>query len=177
VAVILAPTPEASFTYTGNSYGNPTNFTDLSTGDNLVSWFWDFGDGYTGSTQNIYHTYEVPDSVFVVSLRVTNSFGCYDDTVITIQIDKLGTVSNLFTPNNDGNNDYFWIQNGGAKNYGIDIFNRWGQEVYSSEGREIRWDGKTNAGVVLEAGTYYYVLKVYTVNGIIEKTGFVSLFR
>jgi gliding motility-associated-like protein len=177
VLVTVAETPDAAFVYSGTSFGNPTNFTDLSTGNNLVSWLWNFGDGYTSVSQNAYHTYESSDT-FVVTLTVTNAFGCVDSTSQTLGIEQVVTVPNSFTPNGDGNNDILWIQNNGAIAYGITIFNRWGQQVYVSEGREIRWDGKTNAGVDLEMGTYYYVLKVNGgLKGDFEKTGFISLFR
>jgi gliding motility-associated-like protein len=177
VLVTVAETPDAAFVYSGTSFGNPTNFTDLSTGNNLVSWLWNFGDGYTSVSQNAYHTYESSDT-FVVTLTVTNAFGCVDSTSQTLGIEQVVTLPNSFTPNGDGNNDILWIQNNGAISYGITIFNRWGQQVYVSEGREIRWDGKTNAGVDLEMGTYYYVLKVNGgLKGDFEKTGFISLFR
>ncbi|MBX7181543.1 MAG: tandem-95 repeat protein, partial [Bacteroidia bacterium] len=177
VLVTVAEKPDADFVYAGTSFGNPTNFTDLSAGSNLVSWLWNFGDGYTSVSQNAYHTYESSDT-FVVTLTVTNAFGCVDSTSQTIGIEQVVTVPNSFTPNGDGNNDILWIQNNGAISYGITIFNRWGQQVYVSEGREIRWDGKTNAGVNLEEGTYYYVLKVNGgLKGDFEKTGFISLFK
>jgi PKD repeat protein len=47
-------------------------FTDLSTaGDNpIVSWYWEFGDGYTSTDPNPSHIYD--DGVYTVSLTVTD---------------------------------------------------------------------------------------------------------
>lgn len=52
-------------------------FNDNSTvsGGNIVNWFWDFGDGNLGFTQNPVHTYTDSGS-YVVSLAVTSSYGC-----------------------------------------------------------------------------------------------------
>lgn len=51
-------------------------FTDKSTGD-IVSWFWDFGDGNFSAEQNPCHEYGKVGT-FVVSLEITTSTGCVD---------------------------------------------------------------------------------------------------
>lgn len=53
-------------------------FSDSSvSGQSIVSWFWDFGDGNTSTLQNPTHTYTDPD-VFDVSLVIVNNEGCTD---------------------------------------------------------------------------------------------------
>lgn len=49
-------------------------FTDTSS-QNVVSWFWDFGDGTTSTLQHPNHVYANPGS-YNVSLTVTTSAGC-----------------------------------------------------------------------------------------------------
>ncbi|MBB6610057.1 gliding motility-associated C-terminal domain-containing protein [Pontibacter sp. Tf4] len=66
--------------------------------------------------------------------------------------------ANIFTPNNDGLNDYFQIPDlpsdfCSARFASIKIFNRWGQEVYFSNQNTFKWDG---AGA--NAGVYFYVI-------------------
>ncbi|RZK75845.1 MAG: DUF11 domain-containing protein, partial [Pedobacter sp.] len=66
-------------------------------------------------------------------------------------------IPNVITPNGDGKNDTFRIE--GLELYpenNIIIFNRWGNEVYHSNGSyQHNWSGEG-----LNAGTYYYLLKV-----------------
>ncbi|MGV3503880.1 MAG: gliding motility-associated C-terminal domain-containing protein [Adhaeribacter sp.] len=66
--------------------------------------------------------------------------------------------ANIFTPNNDGLNDFFEIpglppdlcQSLFSR---ITIYNRWGTRVYESAERTFKWDGSQVA-----AGVYYYVI-------------------
>jgi gliding motility-associated-like protein len=63
-----------------------------------------------------------------------------------------------FTPNNDGFNDTWIIQ--GSENYpeiNVEIFNRWGQSLYSSRGYEEPWNGIFEGNRVAMA-SYYYVI-------------------
>ncbi len=61
-----------------------TTFTDTSTFNNSTasSWFWDFGDGGTSTTQNPSYTYDQP-GVYTVKMTVTDANGCFD-TLTTI---------------------------------------------------------------------------------------------
>jgi PKD repeat protein len=52
----------------------PVLFTDLSTGDLIHNWFWDFGDGTTSNYQNATHTYATAGT-YNVSLSITNPWG------------------------------------------------------------------------------------------------------
>jgi gliding motility-associated-like protein len=79
--------PLASFTYQENCKGQLVSFLDASTANSgaIQSWLWNFGNGANAITQN-------PQTIFassvdyIVHLLVTNSFGCIDDTSITIPI-------------------------------------------------------------------------------------------
>jgi gliding motility-associated-like protein len=62
------------------------------------------------------------------------------------------------TPNGDGHNDTWKIR--GLENCAdcvVEVFNRWGQRLFSSVGYDKEWDGTYN-NEVLPAGTYYYVV-------------------
>ncbi|MCE3278395.1 MAG: hypothetical protein K0S44_586 [Bacteroidetes bacterium] len=83
---------------------------------------------------------------------------------------------NIFTPNNDGINDLFIINNLTQGSI-VKIYNRWGIEVISTNSEVISnsgWDGRTITGVECVSGVYFY-----TVNLQNDKimTGFVQLFR
>ena len=80
----------------------------------------------------------------------------------------------VFTPNGDGYNDYFVIRN--VQNYQpvkLSIYNRWGDELYSSSNYQNNWDG-TYKGKHLPEGSYYYILE--TKDGKVYK-GAVNIFR
>ncbi len=55
-------------------------FKDSSTGSNITSWFWDFGDGATSNLQNPVHVYNTAGT-YDVKLIVQNSSGCVDTLV------------------------------------------------------------------------------------------------
>lgn len=82
---------------------------------------------------------------------------------------------NVFTPNFDGINDLFEV-NKGNRLYSctqVYIYNRWGQLIFSSQGPNHAWDGRTFAGEEATEGVYFYVVEV---NGATEK-GHVTLIR
>lgn len=71
---INQPAPaSASFTFS-NVTGTSIAFTGMSSGTN-VSWFWDFGDGTTDSTQNPNHIFP-SDGNYTVCLTVTDENNC-----------------------------------------------------------------------------------------------------
>ena len=56
------------------------SFQDSSSSD-VVSWFWDFGDGSTSASENPIHTYSFPDTLDVM-LAVANATGCVDTLIL-----------------------------------------------------------------------------------------------
>lgn len=84
-------------------------------------------------------------------------------------------VPNAFSPNADGINDTWSIKL--LSNYQgttIDVFNRYGQPVFHSVGYSKEWDGKYN-GKDLPIGTYYYVIKLNTINKLFS--GSITILR
>jgi len=71
-------------------------------------------------------------------------------------------LPNVFTPGGDGSNDLFVpFPYKFIESIDIQIFNRWGVEVFSSTNPDILWDGSDKrSGEPLPAGVYYYVCKV-----------------
>jgi len=68
-------------------------------------------------------------------------------------------IPNAFTPNNDKLNDVYKIRAPKPlQDYDFSIYNRWGQQVFSSKDMNEGWDGKFN-GTDQEVGTYFYLLK------------------
>ena len=95
--VVVAPTSTAGIVVdTLNSSCPPlvVSFQDSSSSD-VVSWFWDFGDGATSANQNPTHTYSFPDT-FDVMLAVVNAAGCVD-TLLLPDLIEIGGPYGSFT--------------------------------------------------------------------------------
>lgn len=91
-------------------------------------------------------------------------------------------VYNEFSPNNDGNNDFFRIDC--IENYPnntLQVHNRYGVEVYRTRAYQNTWDGTANVNAPinqdnkLPTGTYYYILDMGDGSG--TKTGWIYLIR
>ncbi|PST83384.1 hypothetical protein C7T94_12470 [Pedobacter yulinensis] len=67
-----------------------------------------------------------------------------------------------FSPNGDGINDKFIVNNTGNRKVSLEVFNRWANSVYKNTTYDNSWDGKCNVGLHIgsdvPAGTYYYVV-------------------
>jgi gliding motility-associated-like protein len=104
-------------------------------------------------------------------LTVTDENGCSLTESFTVLNSEIPCyeleIPSAFTPNNDGTNDSWEI--GGVEavaNIEIEIFNRWGQSIFSFTGTgleyadiENQWDGTFN-GADVPLGSYVYILKL-----------------
>jgi gliding motility-associated-like protein len=101
--------------------------------------------------------------------------GCPIQVVLNLTIipDLSFEFPNVITPNSDGTNDVFEIQNL-PENTKVLILNRWGNIVFSSDNYQNNWDGKDNSGRALVDGVYTYK---FTTKAGKTGHGFVHLFR
>ena len=114
-------------------------------------------------------------TVTVLPSGVDEDFDGIDDACDD-QIDTLSVViPSGFTPNADNINDYFQIL--GLDSYAsktLEVFNRYGNQVYESPNYANQWDGTLlDTGEPLPDATYYYVL---TLDGKLFK-GYVYINR
>lgn len=71
------------------------------------------------------------------------------------------TIPNTFTPNADGRNDVFHtLSSCPVLRYSLQIYNRYGQELFATADPLQGWDGRFN-GVEAEVGVYFYLVKVF----------------
>ena len=87
----------------------------------------------------------------------TSECDIIDDPPIIDNDLTIDNIPNIFTPNNDGQNDVFSIK-GLKSNDEVLIFNRWGNNVYTFSGMN-GWDGRTKGDANCSDGIYYYVIK------------------
>ncbi|MBP5666822.1 MAG: gliding motility-associated C-terminal domain-containing protein, partial [Salinivirgaceae bacterium] len=99
--------------------------------------------------------------VYSPSLQTTDKQGCGLSVIRTLKIEAPSKVPNVFTPNGDGQNDYFMISCNEGSRLKLEIFNRWGYKMFSRSGTEnIVWDGYNPQGTLVSPGTYFYVITV-----------------
>ncbi|WP_162997025.1 PKD domain-containing protein [Mucilaginibacter kameinonensis] len=91
-------------------------------------------------------------------LMVTSAHGCKAMASVSVKVFKFLVIPNTFTPNGDGVNDFWNVKYlESYPNNKVDVYNRYGEKVYSSIGYSVPWDGKYN-GSYLPPGTYYYII-------------------
>lgn len=104
-----------------------------------------------------------PDTgVFVYYIKTVTEIGCTAYDTITVKVYDNGSlaVPNAFTPNGDGKNDRFRpILVGYQEVRFFRIYNRYGEEVFSTNNIEDAWDG-TYKGEPQVMGVYYWMLGV-----------------
>ena len=69
--------------------------------------------------------------------------------------DCLPILPNFFSPNGDGDNDFFTIESTEIKH--LQIVNRWGNQIKELDALNPVWDGKDNSGIECVEGTYYFI--------------------
>ncbi len=154
----------ASFTasvYTGQAPLNVV-FTNGTIG--ASSYNWNLGNGTTtGPTAAT--TYNA-SGTYTVILTASNGT-CFDTASAVIIVDASTSIviPNIYSPNGDGLNDIFFITTTGMRTLHCDIFNRWGQLVYTLKGPNDSWDGILNNGNAASEGTYYYILNAEGYDG------------
>jgi gliding motility-associated-like protein len=87
-------------------------------------------------------------------------------------------VPNAFTPNGDGHNDVLRVHLIGIKDFKyFRVFNRWGEQVFSSANEGVGWDG-TVGGNAQPMGTYVWMALGFDFSGrAVERRGTVILVR
>ena len=136
-------------------------FINLSTSDStLIGYEWDFGDGDTSDEENPSHTFQDPGE-YEITLRIETINGCWDTTLAVVALTEYVQlfIPTAFTPNGDGLNDVFQVKGTPMADYNLYIYNRWGQQVWSTHNYEISWNGEDKFGNPVESGSYIYKIQ------------------
>ncbi len=122
----------------------------LHAGGGYMEYFWSNGSG---------------DSIISVasqgnySVRVKDFNCCMNSDSVYVKVFEYSAPT-AFTPNNDGLNDVFRVI-GLYRNisFTMNVFDRWGQQVFTSDNIDKGWDG-TIKGKPCEAGSYVWMVKI-----------------
>ena len=188
------PLPVANFTPNPNNRTTAalprfrfTNETKVPStlGSKIISNVWDFGDELdeedTSSILNPEYVYNGDTGVYPVRLIVETNFGCKDTMIkpVIIDPDIICYIPNVFSPDNAGplGNDKFWIVASGFISYQIQVFNRWGEQMYESKDLTKPWDG-TYKEAPCQMDAYVYQVNITSYSGELYKyNGTVILLR
>ncbi len=99
-----------------------------------------------------------PQSSTTYKVLVTSPQGCTAIDSVVITISPTIVFPDGITPNGDGINDTWIIDNIELfPNCTVEVYNRWGELLFQSPGYKQKWDG-TYKGNPLPVGTYYYII-------------------
>ena len=132
--------------------------TSLCTNQGIV-----LNSGNASADTYLWNTGQTTQSIFVktvgeYSVTVTENSCIAADTVKVNWGDCEVFIPSAFTPNNDGLNDYFGVSNGFAfKYFFLQIFDKWGQPVFSTTNISQKWDGNYQKAK-MPNGTYLWIL-------------------
>lgn len=115
-------------------------------------------------------------TLYTVTLFDQN--GCSATDNVTIYFDPLIYVPNSFTPNDDEKNPFFLPIGTNIDDFRIDVFNRWGELIFTAESLGIPWDGMYN-GKVCQDGVYGWKIRYSPITSaeVFELVGHVTLLR
>ena len=177
--------PSGEFTYTPN---DPLFVRDLEIfftpeeNSNYLQYYWTIDDEIFTQTSPWVPSFQ--GGVYTVCLTVTDTLGCQGESCQEIELYNplLIWTPNSFTPDGDDINETFMpiISQPKSKVSEFLIFNRWGEQVFSSGSNLIGWNGSfNNSGNICQNGTYVWRLIVKSgINGEVKSyMGHVNLIR
>lgn len=170
--------PDASFQVISevNMVGLPIQFMNQTS--NAVTYEWNLDENNWSSDLNPMVTYE-EDGWKTIQLDAYDAMGCHDSSLHTLFIEPefYFYAPNSFSPNGDGLNNYYEISTIGAESLQFDIFDRWGNLIYSTSDLYFQWDGTFNGS---DAPDGVYVFKCTVADKLgrkQEKMGHITLLR
>ncbi len=181
-ALILEDIPDMQIEWPDSVFLNIiTNRND----DQIIISSW---SGYENlSCTDCISTRLAPDRDVTIIYSVEDIFGCVREQEVFIQVSKSVDIyiPNIFSPNNDGRNDFFNFfpkEDIIASINFFNIYDRWGNLVHNAEklsdpNAYEGWDGKMNDKEVIP-GVYVFIIEAELVNGeIVTRKGDFTLVR
>jgi gliding motility-associated-like protein len=174
--------------YIDNSLAGITAITTSTEPFNSVSLVWEQRTiTFTASSASHTIKFLPQDDDADQALSATNVNGGLRMGIDHINIDSCAfgnceialTIPNIFTPNQDGINDYFIpTKITGINSMHTEIYTRWGEKIFNSDKLKIEWDGFLNNGKPASDGTYYWIIN-YSDKGEskLSESGYIVLIR
>jgi gliding motility-associated-like protein len=155
-------------------------------GQALVSWvepaFSNPCELYTISSSHLPGTsFQVGTTEVIYTANANHHTTTCNFSVIVEERPSVFNVVKFFTPDGDGVNDKWMIENITLfKVHKILVVDRWGGVVFESnnyDNDQVAWNGQNRQGKEAPTGTYFYTITAEAKGGKIEKKGFLELVR
>lgn len=121
----------------------------------------------------------IPQDSITYTLTITDTNTCTatNSASIFIKPKKAWFIPNIFSPNGDGRNDILYAYIKGIKKMTFNIYNRWGEKVFTATDPLVGWDG-TYKNKLAPEGVYVYDIQVvYWDNIQVKDKGSITLVR
>ena len=169
----------ASFTTSAVTGNAPLAVSFTNTSNNAITYTWTLGNG---TTSNLYNppatTYSNVGTYTVMLIAMNGACISKHSVIVTVDVPTNLIIPNIFSPNGDGVNDQFFIISTGINSLTCDIFNRWGELLYTMNAPNQVWDGRAPNGGNAPDGTYFYILQAQGVDGkTYKQNGPLTLIR
>jgi gliding motility-associated-like protein len=184
---------------------SPLQVTFTNTSQNAASFEWDFGNGQVITVNDLGSQTVTFTESSVINLTAFQDANCFDEASVAVVISVCGCtdpsatnydptataddgsclypiptvyVPNVFSPNEDQDNDFFFLTTTNALSVELTVLNRWGNVMFEGSGINPAWNGKADNGLDAEDGVYFYKYKVTGyLNNVLEGHGFLHLVR
>ncbi|MBX7180618.1 MAG: DUF2341 domain-containing protein [Bacteroidia bacterium] len=168
-AVTVHPLPTADFSTDKETVGilNPSVIiVNESLGWNSCTI--DYGDGNTDNLNDLIEHIYNDTGMYHLFLTAVTEFGCLDTISRYVHVvpDFAWYIPNAFTPNHDLKNEIWGGKGMAIKTYELQIFNRWGEEIFRSKNPEETWDGSvrdfknSSEGKMIKQDIYVYKVNI-----------------
>lgn len=171
----LEASPEISIINAGESVGLTVDVDPNITVD-AVTWTPTGGLSCT----SCYNPTASPSTSTTYYVTVIDENGCIaSDSVTVIVREPCGElfIPTIFSPNDDGQNDFECVMGGCILTLEFTIYNRWGEVVFTTDNQANCWDG-TFRGKPVQTGVYVYKLNATLSTGdSISESGNINVIR
>lgn len=185
VSIQNIPPPIADFTI-GRDPTQPilrsqANIQFINESQGAIAYQWDFGTlGGISNDENPRFEYDQTGIYTVTLTAFDQNFTCPDTATLSFEIVPDGKVftPSAFSPNDDGQNDIFYIVGEGVEEIEVLIFDRWGRLITTLNSLADGWDGLDKGGKRAQEGVYVYSIKARLNTGKkYQSGGTVTLIR
>jgi gliding motility-associated-like protein len=130
------------------------------------------------SSPHSFSTLTTPvESATTYYFNVSTTDGCQVTKTVTIGLLYTFAMPTAFTPNGDGINDIYRIPpRTNLILQEFDVFNRWGDRVFTTQNISTGWDG-TWKGIKQDVGIYFYFIRGQTDQAQVISRGSLILIR
>ena len=184
--ILVYPAVHAVFTTGLNSnviYSSTDHIELINESENATAYDWFFNGGWFSSETSPVLTFEPGNNFITIQLVAENDFGCSDTALLQIEPLNEGVfyVPNTFTPDGDQFNSVFMpviSDDFDRENYLFEIYNRWGELLFSTKEVTEGWTGTFN-GLSCKTDTYTWKLTLKSTRNELNRviTGHVNLLR